>query len=237
MKRKHYNSSDLKKRIMYCSLSVAIIAGVMHLYNGSNKSEETIEIEENMADLNSLTKINIFDPYVFDYSISIEDNTEMNEKTSNPIVEEETEEDIVIDINSLYYVEEDGYKSYLHEDYQDFLYLMCIKYDVKEYYELFIAQMYHESSFRTNLVSGTNDYGIMQINTCNHEWLRDKFGFTDFLDPYVSIMSLYLHKYNDVEKALVCYNMGESAVRKRGIYSSTYSRGVLNDIDLLVKID
>ena len=82
----------------------------------------------------------------------------------------------------------------------------------------------------------------MQINKCNHEFLRNKFGFTDFLDPYVSIesgvyfMSGYLHKYNDVEKALVCYNRGESAVRK-GTYSTSYSKGVLEDMNLLVELE
>ena len=119
---------------------------------------------------------------------------------------------------------------------------MCVKYNVEKYYTLFIAQMYHESTFRINLISGTNDYGLMQINKCNHKWLGELLGNNDFLDPYnnieagVYMLSSYLHKYNDVEKALVCYNRGESAVKK-GTYSTSYSKGVLEDMNLLVELD
>lgn len=144
--------------------------------------------------------------------------------------------------NKLYYINDGGWKAHLDTIYQDYLYEMCVKYDVVEYYEMFLAQMYHESGFKVDVISKTNDYGLMQINKCNHEYLRNKFGFTDFLDPYVSIesgvyfMSGYLHKYNDVEKALVCYNRGESAVRK-GTYSTSYSKGVLEDMNLLVELE
>lgn len=144
--------------------------------------------------------------------------------------------------NAMYYVNDNGYKSYLDSSYQNHLYAMCIKYNVEKYYTLFIAQMYHESTFQTNIVSKTNDYGLMQINKCNHQWLGRKLGNYDFLDPYNNIeagiymMSDFLHKYNDVEKALVCYNRGESAVKK-GIYSTSYSKGVLEDMNLLKKLD
>lgn len=144
--------------------------------------------------------------------------------------------------NTLYYMNENGWKTYLETSYQDYLWEMCIKYDVKEYYTLFIAQMYHESGFDPNVVSATNDHGLMQINICNHDNLEAMFGFTDFLDPYVSIesgvyfMSEFLHKYNDVEKALVCYNRGESAVIN-GTYSTSYSQGVLYDMNFLVELD
>lgn len=173
------------------------------------------------------------------------------EETEEPILPEpiidteeitETIEETEEKVNALYYVNENGWKSYLKEEYQNHLYKMCIKYDVEEYYTLFIAQMYHESTFRSNLISGTNDYGLMQINTCNHEWLGELLGNDNFLDPYNNIeagiymMSKYLHKYNDVEKALVCYNRGESAVIN-GTYSTSYSKGVLYDMNLLVELD
>lgn len=143
---------------------------------------------------------------------------------------------------SYYYVNDNGYKSYLDTQYQDYLYEMCIKYNVTEYYTLFIAQMYHESSFIINNISKTHDYGLMQINKCNHKWLGSILGNNDFLDPYnnieagVYMMSNFLNKYQDVHKALVCYNRGEGAVKK-GTYSTSYSRGVLEDMNLLVKID
>lgn len=144
--------------------------------------------------------------------------------------------------NTLYYVIDDGYEYYLDDCYQDFLYEMCIKYDVVEYYTLFLAQMYHESSFRVDVISRTRDHGLMQINECNHEWLGKELGDDNFLDPYTNIeagvymMSGFLHKYNDVQKALVCYNRGESAVIN-GTYSTDYSRGVLSDMNLLVELE
>ena len=95
-----------------------------------------------------------------------------------------------------------------------------------------------KSGFDISLISSTNDYGLMQINICNHQWLSEELGENDFLDPFVSIdagiliMSRLLNKY-DVETALVCYNRGESAAKK-GIHSTSYSQGVLNDMNLLM---
>ena len=143
--------------------------------------------------------------------------------------------------NKLYYMNDNGCHYTLPKVYQDYLWQMCKKYKVTKYYKLFIAQMYHESGFDENCVSYTSDYGLMQINSCNHDWLSEKLGSNDFLDPYVSIeagvlmMSKYLKKYSDVHKALVCYNRGESAVIN-GIYSTNYSKGVISDKNNLVEI-
>ena len=82
----------------------------------------------------------------------------------------------------------------------------------------------------------------MQINEGNHEWLSETLGVTDFLDPYQSIrcgvfmLSSYLHKYDDVQKALVCYNKGEGAVID-GTYSTDYSQCVVSDWDKLVELN
>jgi hypothetical protein len=154
---------------------------------------------------------------------------------------EETKNDNNERTNKLYYVDDNGYKSYFDECYQNYLYDLCVQYGITEYYTLLIAQIYHESTFRTNLISSTNDYGLMQINVCNHSWLRNKLGISDFLNPYenmqagVYMMSSYLHKYGDAEKALVCYNLGEGGAK--GVSSTSYSRGVLYDRSLLVELN
>lgn len=143
--------------------------------------------------------------------------------------------------NKIYYIQDDGYRSDLPEKYQDYLWQLCKKYKVTDYYELFIAQMYHESGFDELVISGTNDYGLMQINKCNHKWLAKELGNGDFLNPYnnmeagVLIMSRFLQKYSDVHKALVCYNRGESAVIN-GTYSTSYSKCVISDMDKLIEI-
>lgn len=140
--------------------------------------------------------------------------------------------------NVLYYVLDSGYRYDLPIEYQDYLWEKCKEYGIQEHYTLLLAQMYHESSFNLSVISRTNDYGLMQINVCNHNWLRQQLGISDFLNPYDSIdagvymMSNYLQKYN-VHKALMSYNMGEGGMRNSGLSESTYSRGVISDINLL----
>ena len=46
-----------------------------------------------------------------------------------------------------------------------------------------------ESLFRANAVSKTNDYGLMQINAINSEWLESHYGITDLLNPYQNIIA------------------------------------------------
>ena len=167
---------------------------------------------------------------------------ETEKDTQSEEVETEQTEEKPQRSNKLYCIVDNEVTYNLDVAYQDYLWETCEKYEVTDYYELFIAQMYHESGFQADIVSGTNDYGLMQINKCNHGWLSKKLGKSNFLDPYTSIeagvyiLSDYLKKYDDVQTALVCYNMGESAIQK-GIYSTKYSRGVLADEKLLVELE
>ena len=185
----------------------------------------------------SMAKENIL--FIKDANETTESSLSNNNAEESTLIESETTQERE---NKHYYMLIDGYRADCPVEYQDYLWELCKQYDVTEHYELFIAQMYRETSFRPNLISGTNDYGLMQINACNHDWLRKELGITDFLDPYqnmkcgVHIMSGYLHKYGDVQKALVCYNMGESKV-KNGIYSSKYSRSIVAYVNNLVELD
>lgn len=144
--------------------------------------------------------------------------------------------------NKIYKMVTESESGQLSIEYQDYLWELCKKYNVTDYYTLFLAQMWHESRYDAKIISKTNDYGLMQINTCNHQWLKEKLGITDFLNPYQSmecgvyIMSNYLEKYNDVQIALVCYNRGESAV-KNGTYSTKYSRCIIQDMNCLVEVE
>ena len=76
--------------------------------------------------------------------------------------------------NKIYYVQDGNYRYDLPKKYQDYLWSLCKKYKVTDYYKLFIAQMYHESNFDESVISETNNYGLMQINKCNHSWLSKK---------------------------------------------------------------
>lgn len=107
--------------------------------------------------------------------------------------------------------------------------------------DLVISLISVESSFRPNLVSGTNDYGLMQINKVNHEWLSEKYGITDFLDPYqnvlcgVKILSQHYEKYQDVDRALMAYNLGATGAKKlwdKGVYETHYVRKVRKALEV-----
>lgn len=121
----------------------------------------------------------------------------------------------------------------LDHEYQDYIRKECESANVNM--ELVLAVMQVESSFDSSEVSQTNDYGIMQINECNHTYLKERLGIVDFLDPYNSAKAgIYmLSKLNWCEnesQMLMCYNMGTTGAKRYwndGIYESNYSRKVL----------
>lgn len=146
--------------------------------------------------------------------------------------------EVMAPLYSHYQMIEGGISYSLPIDQQDLIYEKCVEYGIPDYYKLMIALAWHESTFRSHLISKTNDYGLFQINTCNHARLRRELGVTDFLDPGQSIdcgvymMSELLKKYNfNVERALVGYNMGEG--RAKSTHSTKYSRCVVSDMERL----
>ena len=99
-------------------------------------------------------------------------------------------------------------------------------------------------NFQADVISTTNDYGLMQINQKNHEWLSNAVGVTDFLDPYqniqagIYILGTLFEKYDDPHKVLMAYNMGESGASKlwdQGIYQSKYSQRVIGYQETYIK--
>lgn len=103
-------------------------------------------------------------------------------------------------------------------------------------YQTVLALMSKESGYTADAVSSTGDYGIMQINTVNHEWLQEELGITDFLDAEQSIdagtemLARLSERYGDPHKVLMAYNMGEGGAAKlwaQGVTSSEYSRDIM----------
>lgn len=122
----------------------------------------------------------------------------------------------------------------LTEELQEFIYYICSGYHVD--FALVLAVIKVESGFEIEAVSTTNDYGLMQINQRNHNWLTEELGITDYLDPYqniyagVFILRMLFEKYNDVNKVLMAYNMGETGASRlweNGIYETDYTQKVL----------
>ena len=123
----------------------------------------------------------------------------------------------------------------LSHELQDYIFALCEKKNVPS--RLVIAMIETESSFRSDVISSTDDYGLMQINACNHEWMSKKYGVTDFLDPYQNVLCgiSYIagHLKNcdgNIEMALMSYNMGgygASLLWEQGVYSTAYSRKIV----------
>lgn len=123
----------------------------------------------------------------------------------------------------------------LSTELQDYIWETCQTYNVP--YELVFAMIQTESGFRTSVISSTNDYGLMQINKVNHEWLKDELGLTDMLDPYQNILAgtyiigLQLNATDgDPVLALMRYNCGAAGARRlwdQGIYSTAYTDKVM----------
>ena len=122
----------------------------------------------------------------------------------------------------------------MEEDTQEFIY--CLSYGYNIDFPLVMALIETESSFKVDAISETNDYGLMQINKVNHEWLTERLGVTDFLDPYENIRSgifiirKLFEKYGNVEKVLMAYNLGETGAARlwgKGIYETAYSNKIM----------
>ncbi len=103
---------------------------------------------------------------------------------------------------------------------------------------LVLAMIEHESRFNADAVSATDDYGLMQINVINHEWLEEQYRCADMMNPYqnvfcgVKIIGRFVEKYEgDYNRALMSYNMGDYGARKaweNGVESTRYSTSILS---------
>lgn len=106
--------------------------------------------------------------------------------------------------------------------------------------DLVRAIIYGESDGQADATNynrnGTHDRGLMQINSCNFDWLSEELGITDFYDERQNIMAgcyilgLLHDRYDDYHRILMAYNMGENRTRRlwnEGVRSTKYSRKVM----------
>lgn len=123
----------------------------------------------------------------------------------------------------------------LSVELQEYLFSKCEEYSLD--FELVLAIIECESSYRTEIVSKTNDHGLMQINKVNFDWLSEELGITDFLDAEQNIdagtfilADLFSRQENTV-KALMMYNCGPTGARRlwdKGVYSTQYTDKIMN---------
>lgn len=125
----------------------------------------------------------------------------------------------------------------LPKETQEYAFYIASAYGVD--FEIIMAVMSVESSFDPNAVSDSGDFGLMQINKCNAKWLKDEIGVDDLLNPYQNILAgtyilsgLY-DKYQDTNKMLMAYNMGEAGAKKlwdNGVFETSYTRSVYREL-------
>lgn len=122
----------------------------------------------------------------------------------------------------------------MSEEEQEFVFYLSEGYNID--FTLVMALIQHESSFRADVISKTNDYGLMQINKINHQYLTDTIGVTDFLDPYQNIragmftLRKLFERYQNTDMALMAYNMGENGAERlwnKGVFETNYTRSIL----------
>lgn len=108
----------------------------------------------------------------------------------------------------------------------------CEHYEVPYALALAIAEV--ETHFDPDAVSATGDYGLMQINSVNHEWLLEKgldpMTHAGNIEAGIYIISQYLQSYGEPELALMAYNCGPGGARNlwdAGTYQTDYSRKVM----------
>lgn len=121
-------------------------------------------------------------------------------------------------------------------DLQELMQDQCEAYGVPYALALAIAEV--ETHFDPNAVSPTHDYGLMQINQVNHEWLRglgmDPLTYAGNIEAGVYIIGGYLERYGDTEQALMAYNNGPTGARKlwdAGVYQTDYTRKVMTALE------
>lgn len=122
----------------------------------------------------------------------------------------------------------------LSEDLQELVFQESTERGVDPY--LAVAVMLQENrGFDPALISGTNDYGLFQVNKINHKRMAD-LGYTDMLSAEdnikagVYILAECLASSESYHEALMCYNMGRTGCNRamaKGIYETNYSRGVM----------
>lgn len=126
----------------------------------------------------------------------------------------------------------------LSHSLQRYIYEVCADEEVPV--SLVMAMIDVESDFNPEAKSPSCDYGLMQINEVNEEQLAEKYRASDLLNPYqnvfcgIKIIGSYIDTYDDYNRALMAYNMGEYGARKaweNGINETEYSKNVLACMD------
>ena len=111
---------------------------------------------------------------------------------------------------------EDAFRYYEHipfeYDMQRLLWAACEETGCP--YELALAVIFRESTYRNVSGDSGNSIGYMQVQPRWHQERMDRLGVTDLSDPLSNfrvgcdLLAELIEKYESVESALTCYNTG-----------------------------
>lgn len=131
----------------------------------------------------------------------------------------------------------------LNRNIQIYIEMLCSKYKINP--RLAFAVVETESHGDPNVVSPSGDVGLWQINFVNRGWLEEKFHIKNWFNPYqnsiggVYMLSQLVHKYKNVNMALMAYHEGQSGMENtisQGIWETDYTETVysnMNNIKLI----
>lgn len=121
---------------------------------------------------------------------------------------------------------------------QEFTYGLCSEKSID--YDMVLAIMKKESEFQNVVSDNGQDFGLMQVNIINHDWLARQYGLTDMMDEYqnitagVTILSILQSKFDSTETILMAYNIGCGNAQENinaGINSNDYAVNVMRILE------
>lgn len=132
----------------------------------------------------------------------------------------------------------------LDKDLQQYLYDMCSERGLD--YKMVLAVIRHESGFNAKALGGKTNYGLFQINKCNHKALSAALKTENKpFDPRINInwgthiLSCLFTKYEksyggeDLLKAVLsAYNRGEGGFKKYG-FAKSYIKSYFKHLEVV----
>ena len=243
LRRKLAKSQEINRRLKILCFLMAVVLITLAV-SFTNQQKQISTLQENYSDIKeeyseaieSYTKLSI------EYA-ELKSELRNKEMIETQSAEFEESDNIILTDTLVQYSNASSRFTYnsdipLSEDIQKYAYNKCMESGID--YPVFLGLMRKESSFNPSAKSSTGDYGLCQINQCNHDWLREVFGSDwDPMNPYDSIdasifmLSEYTKDYNceNYHVLLMNYNMGHNNTIEcfnSGIYSSKYSRAIMD---------
>lgn len=189
---------DIKKKTGSLK-KIAAISGIVTITGIS-----ALQMQNEKNDINKETTTYVTDIDIKDYSMNKQKDTLIMNTIS---LKEETKIPVFV-----------GYDNNCPKEYQEYIYEMSIKYDIPFNILMTIADNESNGLFDTNgKISEYDDYGLFQINICNHDLIFKELGYDskDLLnDPYKNIEAASflvkkicnMYKEDDYENIFGTYN-------------------------------